>query len=340
MEIWIDDREKAISCFVKESNDNLSTTNNVSNKNVKENINIIVKRINIGDYILLLDNIIKVVVERKTLKDLASSMLDGRKENIKKLIELRNQTQCKIVYIIEGNIPNYERKINHIPYKNMLAHLDHLMIRDDVFIIHSKNPEDTLERLKLLIKNISTIKTNENSHSENSHSENSHSENSHSENLHSENSHSENSHSENLHSEKGGNLETNKLTNNELVNQKIVVIKPEIKFLAKIPGISNAMAEILHNQNITINMIYNSYDFSNIKYPSGRPFNSKKIKINDLPKKNIKNILKEIPTVGEFKANLLVDEFYKLLNKEHDISSLALSGISESSANIILKYFS
>jgi hypothetical protein len=100
------------------------------------------------------------------------------------------------------------------------------------------------------------------------------------------------------------------------------------------------MAEILYEKKITLNLIYNKISIlEDIKYPSGRKFNYSKIKIKKLPAKTIKSILKEIPTIGEFKANLLVDEFYDLLENKHDVSSLDLLGISENSAKIILKYF-
>jgi hypothetical protein len=100
------------------------------------------------------------------------------------------------------------------------------------------------------------------------------------------------------------------------------------------------MAEILYEKKITLNLIYNNISIlEDIKYPSGRKFNYSKIKIKKLPAKTIKSILKEIPTIGEFKANLLVDEFYDLLENKHDVSSLDLLGISENSAKIILKYF-
>ena len=307
MELVIDDREKAISNLLQENSE----------------IKYTVKRITIGDYALILNDNIEMIVERKTLKDLASSILDGRKDNIAKLIELRLQTNCKIAYIIEGNTPNYNRKINRIPYKNLLAHLDHLMMRDNVFILYTKSPEDTLERLTYLLKNISTIKKGGDNAKNITDSE---------KNI----TDSE----KNITDNEIPILNTNIQNTNDLLNQKIVITIPEIKFLSKIPGISLSMAEILYEKKITLNLIYNNISIlEDIKYPSGRKFNYSKIKIKKLPAKTIKSILKEIPTIGEFKATLLVDEFYDLLENKHDVSSLDLLGISENSAKIILKYF-
>jgi len=310
MELVIDDREKAISNLLQENSE----------------IKYTVKRITIGDYSLILNDNIEMIVERKTLKDLASSILDGRKDNIAKLIELRLQTNCKIAYIIEGNTPNYNRKINRIPYKNLLAHLDHLMMRDNVFILYTKSPEDTLERLTYLLKNISTIKKGGDNAKNITYTE---------KNITDNEIPILNTNIQNINIQN-----TNTQNTNDLLNQKIVITIPEIKFLSKIPGISLSMAEILYEKKITLNLIYNNISIlEDIKYPSGRKFNYSKIKIKKLPAKTIKSILKEIPTIGEFKANLLVDEFYDLLENKHDVSSLDLLGISENSAKIILKYF-
>jgi ERCC4-type nuclease len=317
MELVIDDREKAISNLLQENSE----------------IKYTVKRITIGDYALILNDNIEMIVERKTLKDLASSILDGRKDNIAKLIELRLQTNCKIAYIIEGNTPNYNRKINRIPYKNLLAHLDHLMMRDNVFILYTKSPEDTLERLTYLLKNISTIKKGGDNAKNITDTEKNITDTE--KNITDTEIPIQNTNTQNTNIQN-----TNIQNTNDLLNQKIVITIPEIKFLSKIPGISLSMAEILYEKKITLNLIYNNISIlDDIKYPSGRKFNYSKIKIKKLPDKTIKSILKEIPTIGEFKANLLVDEFYDLLENKHDVSSLDLLGISENSAKIILKYF-
>jgi ERCC4-type nuclease len=320
MELVIDDREKAISNLLQENSE----------------IKYTVKRITIGDYALILNDNIEMIVERKTLKDLASSILDGRKDNIAKLIELRLQTNCKIAYIIEGNTPNYNRKINRIPYKNLLAHLDHLMMRDNVFILYTKSPEDTLERLTYLLKNISTIKKGGDNAKNITDTEKNITDNE----IPILNTNTQNTNIQNTNTQNTNTQNTNIQNTNDLLNQKIVITIPEIKFLSKIPGISLSMAEILYEKKITLNLIYNNISIlDDIKYPSGRKFNYSKIKIKKLPSKTIKSILKEIPTIGEFKANLLVDEFYDLLENKHDVSSLDLLGISENSAKIILKYF-
>ncbi len=143
MRLIIDDRESHVIPFFKKKYDS---------------IEIDIKRINIGDYAVYDNKKLIAIIERKTWQDLSASIKDGRKENIKKLILARAETGCKILYIIEGRArykPN--RKIARIPYKNLLAHLDHIMIRDNVFVIYSDNKEDTAARLIEFTYNCKTL---------------------------------------------------------------------------------------------------------------------------------------------------------------------------------------
>lgn len=145
IKIIIDDREHAVIPYFEEYK--------------AHEISINVERINTGDYIIMYNNKIIMVIERKTWKDLASSIKDGRKTNVENLIELRNETNCVIFYIIEGDpIPKTSNKFCRIPYKNLRSHLDHLIIRDNIHIIHSKNQKHTVARIFEIIKNYLSIK--------------------------------------------------------------------------------------------------------------------------------------------------------------------------------------
>lgn len=107
-----------------------------------------IKRIHIGDYAIYYESHLLYVIERKTWKDLSASLKDGRKENVKKLIMAREETKCEILYLIEGDARHPpKREFAHIPYKNLQAHLDHLIVRDRITIIYSTGPKDTADRL-------------------------------------------------------------------------------------------------------------------------------------------------------------------------------------------------
>jgi ERCC4-type nuclease len=133
LKLLIDDRERAIIPFFK---------------NEYQDIEIEVKRIQIGDYVIMQDDHILFAIERKSWVDLSASIKDGRTKNIDKLISLREQTGCKILYLIEGKTRNAPTtRFARIPFKSLQSHLDHLTMRDNIFMIYSSNAEDSAARL-------------------------------------------------------------------------------------------------------------------------------------------------------------------------------------------------
>jgi ERCC4-type nuclease len=145
IEIVIDDREQKVIPFF-------------NGYNMPPNITFNVARINHGDYSIIYKNHILFVIERKTWTDLASSLRDGRKENNKKLLKIREETKCQLIYLIEGNpIPSSNKVFSRVPYKALRSHLDHLAFRDGIHMVYSKDTEHTVERIVELVKNYLTI---------------------------------------------------------------------------------------------------------------------------------------------------------------------------------------
>jgi ERCC4-type nuclease len=144
IEILCDDRERAIIPHMEENVDLFE-------------IDYRVKRLQTSDYAICIDGKLVAIIERKTWNDLASSMRDGRKGNIRKLLHVREQYGCRIFYIIEGN-PN-RKKFGRIPKEYLISHLDHISFRDSISIIYTGGPIRTANRLFELAKNISTLKT-------------------------------------------------------------------------------------------------------------------------------------------------------------------------------------
>jgi ERCC4-type nuclease len=141
--LTIDARERAVIPFFKES---------------YQDIELDVKQIQIGDYIISQNNKILMAIERKSWRDLSGSIKDGRIENVNKLMSLRDKTDCKLIYLIEGKARCApQKRYARIPYKSLLAHLDHLMIRDNIHIIYSNDEEDTSVRLIELCANYLTL---------------------------------------------------------------------------------------------------------------------------------------------------------------------------------------
>ncbi len=134
--LLIDDRER--------------TETKIAEEITHPNIEIRVERITSGDYAILDGDSILMLFERKTWRDMAASIKDGRKENVKNLIDIRaNFPTCRLFYIIEGKSARYEptKRLAGIPFKNLQAHLDHLILRDNINILYSKSHEDTFSRI-------------------------------------------------------------------------------------------------------------------------------------------------------------------------------------------------
>lgn len=130
MELIVDDRERGVIPYLKKI------------------INVKVERITVGDYAFIYNGKVIVIVERKSLSDLASSIKDGRMENNDKLLHAQKTDGCKILYIIEGSAyPNLERKICGIKYKCLQGKLDSILFRHDIKIIWTKDCYHTATRI-------------------------------------------------------------------------------------------------------------------------------------------------------------------------------------------------
>jgi len=152
MELWIDDREHQVHAC-RGMLEELRTRHRIT-----FDITIKVSRMDIGDYCIVDHGHLLLCIERKTWKDFAASIRDGRKENITKLRALREQTGCKLLYLIEGHsAPGFASRIGRLPYTNILAHMDHLMLRDGIQFMFSKSHTYSFERLVLLMKNYRSL---------------------------------------------------------------------------------------------------------------------------------------------------------------------------------------
>ena len=128
MELIVDHREKAIKeYFICNQMENVSYQN-----------------LDIGDIIFKKDGEIVLLIERKSLSDLADSFKNGRYREQKLRILNSNLEKCKIMYLIEGRMENIvENKINGIPKTTLISTLISLMIKDDIKIYQTANIKET-----------------------------------------------------------------------------------------------------------------------------------------------------------------------------------------------------
>lgn len=123
-----------------------------------ESVNLEIKQITTGDYVVVNPaGVILAVIERKSLEDFAASIKDGRCQNIKNLIKLQKSVGCRIIYIIEGpEFPSPTDCFGNIPYRIIESSIFHLMIRDNVSILQTR---DSLGTAKLLARFVASMDT-------------------------------------------------------------------------------------------------------------------------------------------------------------------------------------
>lgn len=111
--------------------------------------NIEISNLSIGDYQILLDNKLFIIIERKTITDYASSIKDGRLREQKKRL-LANSENAFILYLVEGDltINNSSFQFNKVDKHTIISSIMNTMMRDNINVFHTKNQEETIFFLK------------------------------------------------------------------------------------------------------------------------------------------------------------------------------------------------
>ncbi len=96
----------------------------------------------LGDILIKFNDELLLLFERKTIKDLASSIKSGRYKEQKLRIINSDVDISKILYLIEGNI-NPQEKIEKIPYQTLIGSFINLIVRDNIKMFQSQNLKET-----------------------------------------------------------------------------------------------------------------------------------------------------------------------------------------------------
>ena len=98
---------------------------------------------------------LELIIERKTVTDLASSIRDGRLRE-QKIRLLHNYPKKNIIYIIEGDITrqNKSMKFNKINKYTIYSSIINMLVRDNIRLFMSNSIENTIEFIEMLIKKI------------------------------------------------------------------------------------------------------------------------------------------------------------------------------------------
>ena len=124
MEIYVDNRERdLIKLFNKNNND------------------IILKNLEIGDIVYKKDEEVIYIVERKTFNDLGASINDGRYKEQK--IRLLSNSNGNLFYILEGNMS----ECTTLNQKALLGSIVNMTFRDNIKLIFSSDINETYKIL-------------------------------------------------------------------------------------------------------------------------------------------------------------------------------------------------
>lgn len=102
------------------------------------------KRLPVGDYQVSCGDSV-VLIERKTLEDWRSSMIDGRLDAQRtRAGELFAQSGVKLVYILEGNTPNWSNEYHYgVTNRALAASVVKMGLRDGHHVLHTPTIEAT-----------------------------------------------------------------------------------------------------------------------------------------------------------------------------------------------------
>ena len=124
-------------------------------KDGKGDIKLCIGRVTTGDYNILLHPegvnapIVALIIERKSWKDLAASIKDGRlKGQHENMQEVAEKHGCRYMYIIEGKL-TYDKAYSvarHMPFKNLIAKVRHTILRG-ALVIQTKDQDHTAEMI-------------------------------------------------------------------------------------------------------------------------------------------------------------------------------------------------
>mgnify|MGYP000971225238 CR=1 FL=1 len=108
------------------------------------------KNIDIGDILFYINDDLKLIIERKTICDLYSSIKDGRYHEQKKRL-FDNFDRGKIIYLLEGNILKNRKRFNiDIVYGSIM----NTLLRDNIKIIFSEGLSETIKFISIIEKRL------------------------------------------------------------------------------------------------------------------------------------------------------------------------------------------
>jgi len=152
MIIKIDNRERKLIKLMKALKDDLDYK-----------FEIIVEVLDLGDIIICDDdNVEKLIIERKSLSDLAASLKDGRYSEQSFRLNGMKIHNHNIVYLIEGDIHNYNNKYNKIKASTLQVTMFCLQYFKGFSVFKTRDVMETAEYILRITNKLQKEKTREN----------------------------------------------------------------------------------------------------------------------------------------------------------------------------------
>ena len=127
-------------------------SNKFNNQNEKNNINFQINQLDLGDIVILNEQTPIMVIERKTICDLCSSIRDGRHKEQK--LRLTNSYDKNIIYyLIEGSIGNEVNKYKKYSNdeKMIYGSIINCLVRDNIKIIKTENIQESIKFIEYIL---------------------------------------------------------------------------------------------------------------------------------------------------------------------------------------------
>jgi ERCC4-type nuclease len=126
----------------------------INNILTKKQIHFKSATLNVGDFKIVYNETVKTIIERKTISDLVSSIIDGRyKEQSLRLSCLDNLHAHNIIYIIEGDLNTYKPR-TRITCDAIKSCMFALTYYKGFIVVNTKSQEETADYIKYVFDKI------------------------------------------------------------------------------------------------------------------------------------------------------------------------------------------
>jgi ERCC4-type nuclease len=134
MEIWVDTRERELIGMLKHFLEIMPACKGVS---------LVIKPLELGDIILSYQGSEKVIIERKSVGDLAASIKDGRYEEQGYRLNGNSMPNHNIVYLIEGDVNKVNSFKSKIDKMTLYSAMTSILLFKGFSIMRSSNMEES-----------------------------------------------------------------------------------------------------------------------------------------------------------------------------------------------------